>query len=198
MAFTSLDKALTDRIVRLVMNHAVDHKAASTLDGAFPNTAQGRHDKRKHDALCRDAADLKSLQARMIKEVGDATVMPRAKKTEQVQEAKPLAYAGTVLTQNPGPTVVVADLVPPVLTNDPYSPIVITDREHPLGSAPGPEQELDSAAYPRQLTSVEPPIDIKNVGAVVLTPPEEKILDAAEVMFNGNSLAVVGTAEEKF
>ncbi len=195
MAFTSLDKALTDRIVRLVITLAGDHKTSSTINGAFPNTAEGRHDKRRHDALCRDAADLKSLQARMIKEVGDASCMPKtrakAEKTEQVQEAAP------------------------------------ADREHPLGSAPGPEQVggvVEPAGFickdcnhditqctclvkfpsvvnlvaEQKLDSTVPPIDIKNVGPVVLTPPEEKLLDAAEVLFNGNALAVVGTAEEKF
>ena len=77
MPFNSLDKALLDRAVRRTSQDAVDHKASVTINGIWPNTPDGRRDKRLYDALNRDAGDLKALQQRMMREVGDASVVPK-------------------------------------------------------------------------------------------------------------------------
>lgn len=74
MSFNSTDKALIDRAIRRTSQEAVDFKATETIGGAWPHTAEGRKGKRHYDALARDAADLKSLCSRMMKENGDATV----------------------------------------------------------------------------------------------------------------------------
>ena len=79
MPFNSLDKALLDRAVRRTSQDAVDHKASVTINGIWPNTPDGRRDKRLYDALNRDAGDLKALQQRMMREVGDASVVPKVR-----------------------------------------------------------------------------------------------------------------------
>ena len=96
MPFNSLDKALLDRAVRRTSQDAVDHKASVTINGIWPNTPDGRRDKRLYDALNRDAGDLKALQQRMMREVGDASVLsrPRLPKVPPLEEAPPALIPG--------------------------------------------------------------------------------------------------------
>lgn len=138
MSFTSLDKALTDRAIRFIQQGAVDHKAAKTINGTYPNTAEGRKDKRRFDALMRDSGDLKALQARMIKEIGDATVMPRQKPSKVIEQeqASDALLAGSAKTM----------IIPPgaVLNTAELSAAAGQEhREHPMGSAPGPDLVMD-------------------------------------------------------
>lgn len=79
--FNSLDKSLLDRTIRILLQASSDLKTSSTLNGAWPNTADGRKEKRLCDSYARDARDLKNLSQRMINEAGDPSVEKYRKAT---------------------------------------------------------------------------------------------------------------------
>lgn len=84
--FNSLDKSLLDRTIRILLQASSDLKTSSTLNGAWPNTADGRKDKRLCDSYARDARDLKNLSQRMINEAGDESVAKYRKGANATKE----------------------------------------------------------------------------------------------------------------
>lgn len=124
--FNSLDKALTDRHIRYVMQMAAELKSREAPAGVWPKTAEGRKAKRLFDIYGRDAADMKALQARLIRDHADPLLVesmakrkvPRAPKAKTVEQPvmgdaeRSLLSARQDFHNQPGATIVGAGAVP--------------------------------------------------------------------------------------
>lgn len=93
MPFHSLDKALTDRMIRYVMQMASELKGREAPAGFWPKTTDGRKAKRLFDIYGRDAADLKALQAKMIRDHADQDMVDQMARRKA---AKPQKLASQV------------------------------------------------------------------------------------------------------
>lgn len=86
--FNSLDKALTDRMIRYVMQLASELKAREAPAGTYPKTAEGRKAKRLFDIYGRDAADLKALQAKLIRDHADQDLVDQMARRKAAKPPK--------------------------------------------------------------------------------------------------------------